>query len=386
MASVTKTTTNRGEPRYRVRYRDPARRPREKWFDRKIDADRFAREVEVAKDRGAYVDPNAGRITVSDWIQQHEATKLHRRPSTVARDTSLLNNHVLPRFGNRPIGTLQPTEIRAWVAELSSSGLSADTTRKAYRLLASGLEAAVDDGLIARNPARRVDLPPVRRREMRFLNHSEVDHLAAAIDPRYQALVITAAYTGMRFGELAALRLEHLSMLPRTIRVEATLTEVDGRLIVGEPKTKASRRTIVLPQAVIDSLARHLSDYPASPDGYVFTSPDGQPLRNANFRHRFWTPAVRASVGGRLRFHDLRHTHAALLIAAGQHPKVIQERLGHSSIRITLDLYGHLMEGLDQAAADALDDAISATSRGADAGLSEYAPITAKGNQAESGA
>ena len=136
------------------------------------------------------------------------------------------------------------------------------------------------------------------------------------------------------------------------------MSEVAGQLSIGPPKSKAARRTVTLPKTLTGEIARHLTTSPTGPEGFVFSNTEGGPLRNSNFRHRVWTPAVRASVGKPCRFHDLRHTHAALLIAAGQHPKIIQERLGHASIRTTLDIYGHLIEGLDEAAADALDEAI----------------------------
>jgi integrase len=188
---------------------------------------------------------------------------------------------------------------------------------------------------------------------MRFLPVAEINELSDAIDPRYRPLVLAAAYTGARFGELAALRVERMDFLRRQIRIEETLGEVRGRIVVGPPKTRKARRAISIPSFLADVLAAHVAG--KSLADYVFTAPEGGPLRRNGFRRRFWMPAVRASVGEPLRFHDLRHSHAALLIAEGVHPKAMAERLGHSSIRTTLDTYGHLLDGLDGAAADALD-------------------------------
>jgi len=112
---------------------------------------------------------------------------------------------------------------------------------------------------------------------------------------------------------------------------------------------------VALPKFLSEELARHISQWPPAADGFLFTAPEGGPVRRTNFRRRTWLPAVEASVGQPLRVHDLRHTHAAILIAQGEHPKVIQLRLGHSSIQVTLDTYGHLFEGLDEAAAERLD-------------------------------
>ena len=194
---------------------------------------------------------------------------------------------------------------------------------------------------------------------MRFLDGDEVVALIEAINPRYAPLVATAAYTGARFGELAALKASRLDLLRGTLTVAQQLSDVNGHLLIRPPKTQASRRQIALPRMLYDMLAEHFTKYPPV-DRYVFTSPEGALLRRHNFRKRFFLVAVRASVGEPLRFHDLRHTHVAMLIAQGEHPKVIQTRLGHSSIKVTLDRYGHLFEGLDEAAASRLDETLVA--------------------------
>jgi integrase len=190
---------------------------------------------------------------------------------------------------------------------------------------------------------------------MRFLTTEEVSILADAIERQYRAFILTAAYTGCRFGELAGLRRHRLDLARRTLTVTESLAEVNGYVHVTPPKTTAGRRRIALPEGLCQELADHLEEWPPSSDGLVFTAQRGGPLLNRNFRDRIWVPAVRASVGEPMRFHDLRHTHAAILIAQGEHPKVIQHRLGHSSIKVTLDTYGHLFEGLDEAAAERLD-------------------------------
>jgi integrase len=193
---------------------------------------------------------------------------------------------------------------------------------------------------------------------MRFLTNEEVRALADAIDPRYRVLVLAGAYTGLRIGELAGLKLDALDMLRRRLTVTRSVNEVRGKLVVrSEPKTAASRRTVALPRFLVDELAAHLA-LVKDPDGWVFPAPDGGPLRRNGFRSRFWQTAVsRAGLAG-VRIHDLRHTHAAWLIAQGEHPKVIQARLGHASIKTTLDVYGHLFDGLDEKAASRLDSLV----------------------------
>ena len=182
-----------------------------------------------------------------------------------------------------------------------------------------------------------------------------VDHLVAALPTRYRDFVTAAAYTGCRFGELAALRLDNVNMVRRTISIEATASEVRGVIHVGPPKTRAAVRAISIPTLLVDALAHHLGAHPTGHDGLVFTGRAGGYIRSSNFRHRVWNPAVKASVGPPCRFHDLRHSHVAMLIATGQHRQVIAQRLGHVSVRTVLDVYGHLYDGLDRAAATALD-------------------------------
>ena len=258
----------------------------------------------------------------------------------------------------RPLGSVTRTDVQAFVSRLQSAGLAASTVRQCYLLVAGVFSSAVESDLIARSPCRGIHLHKPDHKEMRFLDQSEVSVLIDQVDPRYSALVATAAYTGARFGELAGLQVSRLDLLRGTLTVTQQLSEVDGRIRMRPPKTQASRRQIALPRRLSDTLAAHLAEHPPV-DGHVFTSAEGALLRRSNFRRRVFLPAVRASVGEPMRFHDLRHTHVAMLIAQGEHPKVIQTRLGHSSIKVTLDRYGHLFEGLDEAAAARLDETLA---------------------------
>ncbi len=185
------------------------------------------------------------------------------------------------------------------------------------------------------------------------LGPAEIENLATTVHPRYRAPVLTAAYIGTRFGELAGLGRQHYEPLKRTIRIERNLSEVRGHLTLGETKIRASRRPISIPSWLVDVLAQHITPYPRD-DDLIFTAPAGGPLRRTTFRTRYWKPAVQSSVSEPCRFHDMRHTHVALLIEQGAHPSVIASRLGHTSVRTVLDVYGHLFEGLDRDIADSL--------------------------------
>jgi integrase len=311
--------------------------------------------METDKLRGRYTDPRLARTELAEWMSEYQATRVNLGRQTQARDGATIRNHVLPRFGTWAIGSVQPIHVAQWVADLDAAGYAPATVRKAYQLLAAAMDAAVESGLIGRSPCRGVDLPRLETRStIRYLESTEINILTDAIDSRFSAMVLAAAYTGLRFSELRALRVDRFDALRRTMRVSESLVEIGGRFFFEKPKSEASRRTVRVPSFLVDALAVHLAKY-SDDSGLVFSAPTGGPNRRSNFRRRIWLPAVETSVGQPCTFHDLRHSHAALLIAQGEHPKVIQERLGHASIKTTLDTYGHLFEGLDEAATDRLE-------------------------------
>jgi integrase len=353
-----------GKVSYRARYRDPAGRERSKSFARKADAERWLAEVEHAKTRGLWTDPRLGRIRFADWLTAWWATTTNLRPTTRARDETLLRRHALPRFGQLPLASIGQLEVRSWVAQLSAEGLAPATVVKAYQLLGKVLAAAVDAGYLAQSPCRNVPLPKIEREEMRFLTPAEIVDLAEAIHARYRALVFVGAYGGLRIGELAGLRRGRVDLLRGAVTVAETVTEVKGKLFFGPPKTRAGRRTVGLPPFVVRELQAHFVAQ-GSPSSHVFTAPGGGPVRVPSFRARFWVPATRAAGLQGLRIHDLRHTAVALWIAAGATPKEVAVRAGHASVSFTLDRYGHLYPESDTTLRDRLE-ALHSTARPAD--------------------
>lgn len=356
MAHVSKRSDR---PGYIARWVDPHGRDRSKSFARKMDAERHLTLIESSKLRGDYVDPNLGKITFGEYAEKVLSLKVNQRASTHARDEWAFRLMILPTFSNRQLIDIDVVDVKAWIASLMDR-YSAPSIHKAYQLFAWVLHEAADAGAISKSPCWRIkpkrDLPKIETPEMRFLDQDEIEELANAIDPLYRALVLTAGYTGLRFGELAGLRVKHLKLLERWIQVEEAMTDVRGHQSFGPLKSRASRRSVSLPAFLVDVLAEHLaSTGPRLSSDLVFVGELGAPLRASNLRRRFWLPAVKTSVGLPCRFHDLRHSHAAILIKAGVHPKVIQKRLGHSSIRTTLDTYGHVFDGLDREAAETLD-------------------------------
>ena len=344
--------------RYRARYRPtPGAVPISKSFPLRREAKAWI-DAETSKwVRGEWVDPRAGSRTFDAWAADVMASRVDLADSSRLRDESYLRSLILPELGQMELREIEPGDLRTLVAKLSADGKAPATVRKAYQLASLILNRAVSDGLIPRTPGRDVDLPSDRGRDpMRFLEQGEMTALLDAVDPAYRPMLALGLYAGLRFGEAAGVTVEDLDLLRRTVTIRRSLSDVRGVIRLGPPKTPASRATLTLPRGLVDDLAAHLGAYGPGPHGVVFTSSTGELIRPSNFRRRVWAPAVRASVGEPCRFHDLRHTHAALLIAQDEHPKVIQERMRHDSIRTTLDTYGHLMEGLGADVADRLDD------------------------------
>lgn len=349
MASIHKTTAGT----WQVRWRNPDGKTAKKNFKRRADADTYRVEVESTLIRHEAVRPQLAKTPLADWITQWHASRLNLRPSTANRDQATITNHIIPRFGARRIGSIQPEEIRRWVADLSTR-LSPATVQKTHGLLKACLERAAQEGRIGRNPCANTQLPKDHSTEMRHLSVEEIARLADAMPDRYTALVLTATFTGLRWGELAALRVSDLDLLRRRLTVSQTVSRDRGRYTFAEPKTGAARRSIFLPTDLVEVLAEHLHRYGAA-SGLVFTSERGAVLRSTNFRKRIWLPALDTAGLVGVRFHALRHTAASLLIAQGAHPKAVQERLGHSNPAFTLRVYSHLFEGIDEAAAESLN-------------------------------
>lgn len=215
------------------------------------------------------------------------------------------------------------------------------------------LNTAVDDGRLVRNPASRVKLPRDRRREKRFLSHAEVAALADAAGPD-RLIILVLAYCGLRFGELAALRVRNVDPLRRRLFIEESVTEVDGAMIFGTPKSHQCR-SVPVSRSLIDALAEACVG--KSRADLVFTAPRGGVLMLRNWRRRVFDPALAAAGLGELTPHELRHTAASLAVAAGANVKAVQRMLGHASAAMTLDVYSGLFDDDLDSVADRLDAA-----------------------------
>jgi integrase len=351
--------------KWQVLYRDPAthRERSAGAFTRKSDATRQRRAVEYKSQTGEWIDPTLQATPYIEWAQTWIATKTHLRQKTLATYESLFNARILPRFGEARLRDIRSIDVEQWVSTMHEEGLSPLTIRKAHGLLSQTLKAAVRSRMLTNNPADGSSLPRVESKAMLYLTPDQVQRLAGAIPDEQEALVYVLAYTGIREGEATALRRSRVNLLRRELIISESATDVHGHKVFTPPKNGRTR-TVPIPAFLTDMLASHLEHVPPEPDALVFTNSVGGSMEWANFRRRIWKPAlIAASINPALRIHDLRHTAASILIAQGAHPKVVQEHLGHSSIVITMDRYGHLYPEDRTKVADALDAAFSAARR-----------------------
>ena len=343
---------DRRNGKYRARYRDPLGRRRSKTFLRKADAERYLREMQLEVDRGSWLDPSGAQMPLAKWAE--EFLSLARRLSATTqqiyrRDLEL---YILPRFGDYQIGRLPADEIERWLMDEVDAGYAPSSVHRHYRLFRRMLQVAIQKEKILFNPCDRVQPPRVPYREMNFLTFEQGVALAEAHPEPYRAFVYLALDTGMRWSEIVGLRRARLDVRGRKVRVTEQLIRMGpSDWLRKEPKTPSSVRSISLSTFTATILAEHLEHF-AEPgaDGLVFVNRAGRPIISSSFHTHFFKPALARS-GVSCRFHDLRHTSVAFAISTGAHPKAIQSRLGHSSISVTLDRYGHLFPELDEAIA-----------------------------------
>lgn len=302
--------------------------------------------------------------TLEEWLEHHLSISTGITAGTVGEYRRLAARTFLPSLGSYPIDAITRDMIKVWIGQQArvvtnrGTPTSPKTIANAHGLLSSLFASAIEAGHRGDNPSRGVRLPRAERGEMCFLTHNEFALLLAEIPPADQLFVSLLAGTGLRWGEATALQWTDMDLhadVPSLRVARAWQRAETGTRVLGAPKTARSRRTVSLPTAVVEQLRAV-----QAADGFVFTAPQGGPLRHQAWHPRVWLPAVeRSRIGKRPRIHDLRHTHASWLIAEGVPLPVIQRRLGHESIQTTVDVYGHLAEGAGELAARAADIALA---------------------------
>ena len=300
------------------------------------------------------------RLTVHEFLDRWllNTVKPGTQPTTHDRYKLACDRQLIPNLGTIQLDKLQPFHIQELYSKLAGTGITPRSVALAGTVLGTALRYAVRTHLLPSNPAADVQKPRAERHAMKFWNESQCKaFLAEAIKDRLFALYVLAIATGMRSGEMFALQWQDVDFGSGAVQVQRTLEEIRGRLRSKEPKTKRSRRQITLPLWAVDALKAHRERMDSEGHGSELVFPDtiGGPLRRNNFRERSYRPLIGRAGVPMMRVHDLRHTAASLLLAQGEHPKIVQERLGHSDIAVTLETYSHCTPTMQRAAADKLE-------------------------------
>ncbi len=335
MASIDK----RPDGRFRARWREyPSGPQRTRTFDRKIDAKQYLVDVEHRLLSGAYVPPEAGRVTIEEYSKEWVARRTWA-PSTVDKVGVDLRLHIIPALGGRPLASLRRAHIEEWAKGLP---LAPQSVAGVFQTLATMLASAVDDERIARNPATGARLPKITTAPLVPMTVDEVRSLAAGCIDRLRAAIVVDAGTGLRQGELFGLTVDRIDFLRRTLRVDRQLwSPRGGPPHFAPPKTRNSYRTIALSPLVADTLSAHLAAFGPGPDGHVFTIEAGRPVSRT--RGSVAMRDARTAAGlGPVTWHDLRHHHASVLLSEGVSPALVAERLGHTMVTL-MGTYAHVI-------------------------------------------
>lgn len=356
MGSIHSYDTKAGK-RYLVRYRKPDRsQASKKGFATKRDAERFLASTSVSIAEKRYIDPTDARATVGElgtiWIADQQAVLM---PSSAHPLESAWRIHVEPAWGNRQVGDIRHSDVRAWVSEMTAQR-GPTTVIRSFGILAAILDIAVRDRRLADNPARGVQLPKKLPKPRVYLTHRQVAELAQrAAHPH---IVYFLAYTGLRWGEATGLRLRDVDLTRRRVTVYENAVLVNGHVHVGSPKTHRTR-AVRYPD-FLDPMIRSLF---VGKDSTHLLFGDGlHHLRLPNSKDGWFAKAVRRTqkedpTFPRVTPHDLRHTAASLAISAGANVKAVQRMLGHASAAMTLDTYADLFDDDLDAVAAALSQA-----------------------------
>lgn len=340
---------------------------------RKGDAQRRLTELLASLDNGIYAPP--GKLTVAEhlrnWLDGYVKTNCSGR--TLDGYQSIIGHHLTPHLGHFLLKQLTPQVIQAYYGKACRE-LSGRTVHHQHRVLSQALKYAVRQGLIGKNPCELVDPPKPRSKVMRTLDPSEANTLIEASEgSHYYAIIYTALSTGLRQAELLALRWRDLDLgIIPSVSVNRVLYKRRGVCVFKEPKTSHSRRLV----AMTPKLAAFLRDYrnelkslyrefgkELTLDDLVFSNVEGKPLNPSSLNREFSRILKRAGLEN-VRFHDLRHTFASLMLLRGAKPKVISEALGHASVGFTMDVYSHIIQGMQSEAMALLDEVLPVAKNG----------------------
>ena len=353
--------------RWRARVIDPGTGQRVSigTFATKAAAERAFASAITDQQKGGWVAPAEGRLTLEVFASRWVASRLTTRgeplrPRVRELYQGYLDNHILPGLGSATLGQLSPAMVRHWHSDLLARGVGRSTVAKCYRLLRAILNTAVEDRHLVVNPCaiKGAGVEPADERAIPTIG--QVFALADAVDERYRAMVLLAAFCGLRKGELLGLRRMDVDLLHRTIEVRVQRQESrTGEQLIGPPKTAAGRRTLAMPEEVLPALEEHLARWAgAGPEGVVFVGDKGGGVRSGVWQ-REWERARRTVGLPELHFHDLRHVAGTLAAATGAGTKEIMRRLGHATQDAALR-YQHATDERDRTLASGIDRLIRA--------------------------
>ena len=364
--------TRRKDGRWMARYIVPTSKgPKRRTVygkTRKEAADKLAK---VLSDRIEGIVYDDESTTVGEYLDGWLKSSVRGsvRQSTYDRDASIVANHLRPALGAIKLKKLSAAHVQSFYRDRLDAGLSPSTVHKMHAILHKALSQALKWNMVPRNVTEAVRPPRSAPKEMRPLSPEEARRLLRATrGDRLEALYVLAVTTGMRQGELLALRWQDVDVKNGTISVRRTLTRSGGRVLIGEPKTKKSRRSIRLTPRAVEALEEHLERQLREIDilgdryedqGLLFTTDTGGPINPSNLRQRRFAPLLKKARLPHIRFHDLRHTCATLLLSQGTHPKYVQELLGHATVAMTLDTYSHALPGMGNQTARAMQEVLS---------------------------
>ena len=344
-------------------YRDPDGHKRSAGtFSSRREALRSANREEQKVLAGSWHDATLGEITFQEYVENEWLPNKHLEITTLAAYKSYLNKQFYPAFGKRRLNKISPSVVQDWVTRAKEEGLSPRSIKKYHVLLSSIFGRAVRDRILVLNPCAHTELPKVIARKSRTLTPEEFDRLIRAVPERYRLMVETFIETGMRWGELIALRPRHIDFLRRSVTVEETIVETSKKhsptgerfIVKAYPKDNEPRTFGVRPDW-LEAIAEHIRAERIGRGDLLFATKVGTPLSRNSFRTHVWLPAVRASgVDFNVRIHDLRHAHASWLLAGGSDLKSVMDRMGHSQIQTT-QRYLHSLPDADQKNLDALN-------------------------------
>ncbi|MGO4887994.1 tyrosine-type recombinase/integrase [Anaerobacillus sp. MEB173] len=337
-------------------------------FKTKKEAQIACNELINQLNKGEYLEPN--EMTLEEFIMEYMQSqgKQILRPKTFETHMFIIDKHIIPELGKVKIDNLSPAMVQKFYnKKINEEHYSADYVRTMHSILRTAFNKAVKWQYIKKNVFQLVDPPRLESKEIKTWSLEEATKFLHSVEKqRFYIVYLLAVYTGMRQGEILGLRWDHCDLKNGTVSVRQTLSRTSKGLLFEEPKTKSSKRLISIPNHVIDALKKHrveqnkqklIAGIGYEDHDLVACIETGKPINSRNLIRHFKRMIKESGVPD-IRFHDLRHSHATIMLQLGEHPKVVSERLGHSKITVTLDLYSHVIPNMQKDAAFKFEQAM----------------------------